>query len=99
MQIENLKRLTFFKEPIIWLLALIVLYFIYPVSSGDFSFCIFHLMGWENCWGCGIGKSMSCVMHGEIKESFNYHYLGIFTFPLLASRVAILTYKGLKLKT
>jgi hypothetical protein len=84
------------KEPLIWFLALVVLYFIYPVSPGDFSICIYKYLGWENCWGCGIGKSLSCAMHGELTESFEYHTLGIFILPLMMSRIAITTFNRLK---
>jgi len=93
------KKIRPFKEPIIWTAALVILYGIYPVSPNDFSLCIFNYLGWENCWGCGIGKSMSCAMHGEIEESLNYHYMGIFALPILAGRIVHLTRYNLKLKS
>jgi len=92
-KIYNYKLL---KEPIIWLTALVVLFFIYPVTPGDFSLCIYKFLGWGNCWGCGIGKSMSCAMHGELTESLEYHKLGIFILPMMISRVANTIYNGLK---
>lgn len=93
------KKISPFKEPLVWSAALVILYSIYPVTPQDFSLCLFHLMGWENCWGCGIGKSMSCAMHGQIQESLDYHIMGVFTLPLIASRIVLLTFKQLKLKT
>ncbi len=92
------RKISPFKEPILWSAALVILYTIYPVSPQDFSFCLLSMLGWENCWGCGIGKSMSCAMHGQIQESLNYHFMGIFALPLLASRIALLTYKNLRPK-
>jgi hypothetical protein len=86
----------FLKEPIIWVVAIIALFFAYPVSPGDFSFCVYKFLGWENCWGCGVGKSMSCAMHGELTESLENHKLGIFILPLMISRIAITTFNGLK---
>jgi hypothetical protein len=64
-----------FFEPLIWTSALIFL-FIDPVKD-EFSFCVFKLIGFKSCIGCGIGHSIHSFLHLHIAESFSQHILGI----------------------
>lgn len=79
-------------EAVIWLSALVALALL-PVSSGDthFTLCPVRNLGFYFCPGCGLGKSVSLLFHGEIRESFHTHPLGIFAVIILSFRTIHLT--------
>lgn len=73
-------------EALFWLAALISLALTDP-SPHAFSLCPFHALGFSFCPGCGLGRSISMLAHGEFTESFHMHPLGIFAVIVLTSRV------------
>ena len=80
-----LKKLDF--EAVFWLSAFAYLTFINPYSPKDLDLCLFSLAGIENCPGCGLGKSISMVFHGDFAGSFNAHPLGIPAIILIVKRI------------
>jgi hypothetical protein len=73
-------------ELIAWLGGLAYLALINP-DRPHFSFCLFYLLGIEFCPGCGLGRSVSYLLHGEIAKSWETHILGIFAFIVLVLRI------------
>jgi hypothetical protein len=63
-------------EPIIWTLALVVLFFLDPSGTSN-SFCLFKLAGFASCWGCGIGHAIHYALHLDLQNSLDAHILGI----------------------
>jgi hypothetical protein len=67
-----------------WIVALICLALINPAGESHFSLCPLKMMGVKWCPGCGLGHSISYFFHGDIKNSFHVHWLGIpVVFALL----------------
>ena len=83
--IKILKKLDF--EAIFWLTAFAYLAFINPYTPKHLEFCLFSLVGIENCPGCGLGKSISMIFHGDFAGSFNAHPLGIPAIILIVKRI------------
>jgi hypothetical protein len=77
-------------ELVTWIGALTFLYCINPYAELS-SFCILKLLGFTWCPGCGIGHSISFLMHGEFEASFKAHWLGGFAFVIIVHRIIILT--------
>lgn len=77
-------------ELIIWIGSLIFLYCSNPYTEKT-SFCLLKMAGINNCPGCGLGQSISLLMHGDIGASFQKHLLGIFAFVVIVQRIIILT--------
>ncbi|MBT1702981.1 DUF2752 domain-containing protein [Chryseosolibacter indicus] len=78
-------------EGFCWVLALVALAF-YDCSSGThFTICPLAFAGIDWCPGCGLGRSISLLFHGEIKESITMHPLGMFAVIILIFRIFILT--------
>ncbi|MGQ9797983.1 MAG: DUF2752 domain-containing protein [Ignavibacterium sp.] len=46
-------------------------------STLQFTICPLSNLGFEHCPGCGLGKSISMILHGNIFDSFDFHLLGI----------------------
>jgi len=63
-------------EQIAWITALLFLYLM-DASQKTNSFCLFRLIGFESCPGCGIGHSIHYVLHLQFRQSFHEHILGI----------------------
>ncbi|HEV7621796.1 MAG TPA: DUF2752 domain-containing protein [Flavisolibacter sp.] len=72
-------------EAFIWISFLFILFFI----SGEqqFSLCLFKLMGFNRCPGCGLGHSIHYVLHFQFEKSIQEHYLGIPATMLIAFRI------------
>jgi hypothetical protein len=84
MVIRFLKK--FPLEMYLWLVALLFLFSIEP-SEGAFTFCPFHHLGLDFCPGCGLGRSISYLLHGDIRNSFEMHPLGVFAVLMLVYRI------------
>jgi len=65
-----------YLEPLIWTLALLLLFFM-DTSNGATSFCLFKLVGFKSCPGCGIGHAIHHALHFNFEQSFREHILGI----------------------
>jgi hypothetical protein len=75
-------------EAVIWLGALIALACINPEVHTHFTLCPLNNLGIDWCPGCGLGRAVSLLFHGEVVRSFQMHPLGIFA-------VAVLLYRSL----
>ena len=74
-------------EALFWMAAIIFLALIEPTESTHFTLCPFSAMGIDFCPGCGLGRSVSYILHGEIATSLIVHPLGIFALIILTTRV------------
>jgi hypothetical protein len=68
-----------------------------PFASGHLNLCLFSLAGIESCPGCGVGKSISHIFHGNLMHSIETHALGIFALVIIIYRIISLLYKNYKL--
>jgi hypothetical protein len=82
---KYLKKLDL--EALFWLMAFIYLAFINPYTPKHLDMCLFSLVGIDNCPGCGLGKSISMIFHGDFAGSFNAHPLGIPAILLIFKRI------------
>lgn len=73
------KRLPPF-ELFIWITALILLAISAP-GANHFTVCPLANLGITWCPGCGLGRAITYVFHGEIKQALALHW---FVFPALA---------------
>lgn len=79
-------------ELLFWMLALGWLAFSNPAEH-HFTFCPIKNLGFNFCPGCGLGHSVSHIFHGNFKESWQSHPLGIFAIVLIIRRIAELILK------
>lgn len=86
--------MKFFKalplELLMWVGALLYLFFIDPHAEHT-TICLFKIMGFTWCPGCGIGHSISYFMHGEMVNSFHAHWFGSIALFVLLHRVVVLS--------
>jgi len=74
-------------ELTVWILALVLLACMPPTTDAHYSFCLFKFMGIKYCPGCGLGHSISYFFHGNLKESFTAHPLGLFAVIVILGRI------------
>ncbi|MCX6641129.1 MAG: DUF2752 domain-containing protein [bacterium] len=74
-------------ELAIWSLGLVGLALIDPTRSAGFTLCPLHYLGFEYCPGCGLGRSISYLFHGDVTTSFLTHPLGIPAVLILGKRI------------
>lgn len=76
-----------FLEACIWLVALGLLALWQPGTDAHFSLCPLNAAGFEHCPGCGLGRSISHLFHGNLSESLKMHWLGIPATAMLSWRI------------
>lgn len=70
-----------------WVLGLMAMALMDPSTNVHYSFCFFKFIGINYCPGCGLGHSISYLFHGNFKESFNAHPLGLFAVWVIFARI------------
>jgi hypothetical protein len=76
-------------ELFFWVAGLFYLASINPDGEGVLSLCALHAIGFP-CPGCGLGASLSYLMHGELTRAFASHPLGLFALPVIIHRIVVL---------
>ncbi|MFN3872035.1 MAG: DUF2752 domain-containing protein [Ignavibacterium sp.] len=74
-------------EGIIWLISLIYLATISNQSEQHFTICPLSNLGFEYCPGCGLGRSISMILQGDIIQSFDFHWLGVPALIIILFRI------------
>jgi len=75
-----------------WIIAMVLLATMPPGTDPHYSFCVFKLLGFKYCPGCGLGHSISYLFHGNLSASLNAHPLGVFAVPVIFYRIYSLIY-------
>ncbi len=75
---------------VLWLLALAFPVLINPYASGHLSLCLFKNMGFGTCPGCGLGRAIALLYHGDIIGSLQMHPLGIPAVIMIMARIVAL---------
>jgi hypothetical protein len=73
-------------EEIFWTSALVILFFM-DTSGEEFSFCLFKMIGFKSCPGCGLGHSIHYALHLDFPKSFAGNAIGIPVTLLLIIKV------------
>ena len=81
------KHIKTYFELAVWSTGLVCLAIMNPSDTTHFSLCFFKWVGLSFCPGCGVGHSISWLMHGNILQSFQVHPLGIFALIILLCRI------------
>jgi hypothetical protein len=90
-----LKRLPF--ELIVWITALILLGMADVHDHGSephFTLCPLANMGFSWCPGCGVGRSIAYLLHGDFNASLEQHWFGIPALLIIGSRIVVLVKKN-----
>jgi hypothetical protein len=82
-------------ELFFWVGALATLAFSSP-DGHHYTLCPLSNLGFNYCPGCGLGRSISCVFHGNIVASFEWHPLGVFAIGVIVHRIATLLKSSIK---
>lgn len=76
-------------EAFIWIAA-IIFFALSPVNHSEhFTICPLSLAGFEHCPGCGLGRSLILLLHGNVSESMSMHPLAIPALALFTARIVI----------
>ncbi|MBS9524641.1 DUF2752 domain-containing protein [Litoribacter alkaliphilus] len=74
-------------ELLFWITALIVIWYLEPAGAAHFSLCPLDQLGASWCPGCGLGRAMNLLMHGDWLASFSMHPLAGFAFVVILLRI------------
>jgi hypothetical protein len=83
-------------ELVFWIAALIALAITNPAQNAHYTLCPLKLMGITWCPGCGLGHSISFLLHGSLTQSFHAHWLGVPALLLILHRIYTLMYFKLR---
>ncbi|WP_411274104.1 DUF2752 domain-containing protein [Daejeonella sp.] len=74
-------------EFIIWTAAILTLSISYPKSVNHFTLCPIENLVFLWCPGCGLGRSISYFLHGDVRLSLEHHWFGIPATGILIFRI------------
>jgi hypothetical protein len=80
-------------ELILWITAIVLLAAADPAihtTGNHFTLCPLANMGIKWCPGCGLGRSLTQLLHGHIQKSIHYHWLGIPALVIILYRICTL---------
>jgi hypothetical protein len=78
-------------ELILWMGGLIFLAAMNPAQSALLDLCLFKKLGLPFCPGCGLGHSVSWLLHGDVMRSLEVHPLGPAALLILSIRIITLS--------
>jgi len=91
---QAMNRTTWYRgwplELIFWVSALVVLFFGNP-EAHHLTLCPLALVGFDWCPGCGLGRSITLLLHGRLEASVAMHWLGIPATLVIVYRIYQLT--------
>jgi hypothetical protein len=73
-------------ELIVWISAILFLSFT-DSGSAHSGLCPIDNLGFKWCPGCGLGRSIRFLLHGEFRLSIEHHWFGIPAFLILIYRI------------
>lgn len=73
-------------ELIAWLGAIALLALTNPAVH-HYTFCPFANLGFSWCPGCGLGRSISSLLHFDLASAIKYHWFGIPALGILLYRI------------
>jgi hypothetical protein len=74
-------------EAIVWASGLLAMALIEPTHEQHFTLCLFSQLGFDFCPGCGLGRSIVFLFHGEVLQSFQTHPFGLLAVIILSYRI------------
>lgn len=77
-------------ELMCWISALVLLATANP-HAHHFTLCPLANLGITWCPGCGLGRSISSLFHGDLSASLTHHWFGIPALILICHRIYQLT--------
>lgn len=77
-------------ELIFWIAAIFSLAMSDP-NTPHYSLCLFRLLGWQHCPGCGLGHAIAFLLRGNLSASWHSHPLGGFAAIVIICRIADLS--------
>ena len=73
-------------ELFFWITALVLLATADP-HEHHFTLCPLANLGLTWCPGCGLGRSITSLFHGDVSASFSHHWFGIPALILICYRI------------
>lgn len=74
-------------ELVFWIVALVLLATANP-GGHHYTLCPLANLGIDWCPGCGLGRSITLLFHGQWMQSFNQHWLGAPAVMIIVYRIA-----------
>ncbi|RNL50635.1 DUF2752 domain-containing protein [Pedobacter jejuensis] len=86
-----MKHLKSFPiELVFWVVALVLLANA-NAQEHHFTICPLANLGFADwCPGCGLGRAISHILHGEFAESFKEHWFGLPALIIIVYRIVTL---------
>lgn len=74
-------------ELVFWSMALLSLALMDTGHDHHFSLCPLDQLGFQWCPGCGLGRAINLLLHGEFSASFTMHPLAGFALITISFRI------------
>ena len=71
----------------IWVLGLLAVAFPDPTQPSMIELCVFKMVGFAGCPGCGLGHAMGYLFRGEWVLAFQSHWFSPVVLIILLARI------------
>ncbi|HLP29313.1 MAG TPA: DUF2752 domain-containing protein [Candidatus Didemnitutus sp.] len=75
------------REAWLWTAGLVGLAVLAPTLENTVTLCVPTLLGFDGCWGCGLGRSIGYLAHGDVSASLASHPFGIPAVLIISTRI------------
>lgn len=81
-----MPKKVFPLELLFWLIAMLALARANPAEH-HYTLCPLSNLGFSWCPGCGLGRGISQVLHGNFFAAFHQHWLALPALGIIAYRI------------
>jgi hypothetical protein len=79
---KDLYSFLFNRAAALGAVGLVLLAAALPSQGAGIQICFFRYLTGLPCPGCGLTRSLSCILHGDFARGYEYHPFGYVLLPL-----------------
>lgn len=74
-------------ELVFWTASILAVILLDPAHDQHLSLCPLSQLGFDWCPGCGLGRAMNLLAHGDFESSWTLHPLASLAYVVIFSRI------------
>jgi hypothetical protein len=93
LSILSTARQSHWVEAAIWITGLTLVCLADPTKNSEVELCVFKIMGFSGCPGCGLGHALGFLARGELLLAVKSHWMSPAVAVILLTRIGGLVFR------